>query len=186
MKLIPEEREQEIREITNNLQGKSLANIARENNIFFIESDLSTIWKGISGLIMYSQDRDEFGIFIEEKDHPNRKRFTFAHELGHYFLHKKFLQSGAWYFLDTEKSFSLFRTTCPTQYEEIDVKEIEKEKIREAEANCFAAEFLMPKDLVEKAYHELNYNIKELASFFRVSEQAMTFRLINLSLLSNQ
>jgi hypothetical protein len=38
----------------------------------------------------------------------------------------------------------------------------------------------MPKDLVEKAYHELNYNIKELASFFRVSEQAMTFRLIHL------
>jgi hypothetical protein len=44
---------------------------------------------------MYRQDRDEFGIFIEEKDHPNRKRFTFAHELGHYFLHKKLLQSGA-------------------------------------------------------------------------------------------
>jgi len=43
MKLISEEREQEIREITNNLQGKSLSDIARENNIFFIESDLSTI-----------------------------------------------------------------------------------------------------------------------------------------------
>lgn len=186
MRLITPEREEKIRKITKDLQGKSLADIAREEDIFFTEIDLSTIWEGISGLIMYRQDHNEFGIFIEEKDHPNRKRFTFAHELGHYFLHKKLLQSGAWYFLDTEKSFSLFRATCPTQYQEIDVKEIEKEKIREAEANCFAAEFLMPKDLVEKAYHELNYNIKELASFFRVSEQAMTFRLINLSLLSNQ
>ena len=146
------------------------------------------MWGGISGVIMYHKDRDQFWIFIEEKDHPNRKRFTFAHELGHYFLHKSDLKSGAWYFLDTEESFSLFRATCPTQYQEIDVEEIEKkkEKIREAEANYFAAEFLMPKDLVEKAYHELNYNIKELASFFRVSEQAMTFRLIHLSLLSNQ
>lgn len=184
MAIITPDRELEIRGIAEKLTNKSLADIARENKIFFTESDLSTIWKGVSGLIMYRQDRNEFGIFIEETDHPNRKRFTFAHELGHYFLHKDELKKGNGYFVDNEKTFSLFRACFSRQLEDVDTQV--KRKVMESEANCFAAELLMPKALVEKAYPELNYNIKELASFFRVSEQAMTFRLFNLSLLANQ
>lgn len=175
-------RVNEIRKMAEKLHHKSLAEIARDEDIFFVESDLSTISGWISGLIMYRNDKKEFWIFIEEKEHPNRKRFTFAHELGHYFLHKDELQKNDGYFIDTDSTFSLFRSYASEQIEKVDIKK----KIMEAEANCFAAELLMPKELVEKAYPELNYNIKELASFFRVSEQAMTFRLFNLSLLNNQ
>ena len=52
MRLITPEREEKIRKITKDLQGKSLADIAREEDIFFTEIDLSTIWEGISGLII--------------------------------------------------------------------------------------------------------------------------------------
>jgi hypothetical protein len=43
----------------------------------------------------------------------------------------------------------------------------------------------MPEDVIRKAYVELWYNIKALAELFFVSEQAVTYRLINLSLLTN-
>lgn len=178
MKLISPEREKEIKDIARKLHNKSLADIARENKIFFTESDLSTISWWISGLIMYNSSRKEFWIFIEESNHPNRKRFTFAHELGHYFLHGELLKEQSKIFVDREDNFALFKQDWEC------VKDEDKEL--EAEANCFAAELLMPEEFVKTAYKELNYSIKNLSELFRVSEQAMTYRLLNLKLLSKE
>lgn len=178
MAIISPQREQEIKEIARVWHNKSLADIARENKIFFTESDLSTISWWVSGLIMYNSTREEFGIFIEETNHPNRKRFTFAHELGHYFLHGNLLKGQSKVFIDKEDNFALFKQDW--EY----VKDEDKEL--EAEANCFAAELLMPEEFVKTAYKELNYSIKTLSEFFRVSEQAMTYRLLNLKLLSKE
>ena len=104
-----------------------------------------------------------------------RQRFTIAHELGHYILHKGVKKDGL--FVDNVKV--MFRRQNST------VRELKQEK----EANAFAASILMPRALVEKESEKLYRNgkfltddeiVKSLASTFKVSTIAMTYRLINL------
>ncbi|HEY8389357.1 MAG TPA: ImmA/IrrE family metallo-endopeptidase [Clostridia bacterium] len=69
-------------------------------------------------------------------DNPGRKNFTYAHELGHYFLKHK---------LDENYN------GCKAK----DIEAGEKATIiQERQANCFASFFLLPKE-----YVYLNYNI---------------------------
>ena len=67
-------------------------------------------------------DRDRMTIQIATKFHWTSQRFTLAHEIGHYFLH-----TGTRYFRDRESA------------------RFEKRDPVEAEADAFAAEFLMPR-----------------------------------------
>jgi hypothetical protein len=53
----------------------------------------------------------------------------------------------------------------------------------EEEANFFAAEILMPENVVREAYSK-NDNLNDLADFFSVSTEAMFYRLKNLSLIA--
>lgn len=174
MAYIPDSRKKEIQDIANKWQWKSLAKIASENWIYYYEVDLSDIKKS-SWLIFKSKWSWNFVIFIEKSEPSNRKRFTFAHELWHYFLHKKYIQEQI-PFIDTDETFALFR---PENINELS----EDMKLLEAEANWFASELLMPEELVRKAYIELWYNIQALSELFLVSWQAITYRLINLSLI---
>jgi Zn-dependent peptidase ImmA (M78 family) len=50
---------------------------------------------------------------------------------------------------------------------------------REQQANYFAAELLMPEDVVKEARGKLK-DIAKLSDIFNVSEIAITYRLINL------
>lgn len=106
--------------------------------------------------------------------HPySRQRFTVAHELGHLKLH------------DPKKLF-LDRSVQVHMRDERSGLGTEKEEI---EANAFAAELLMPRDLI---YRELGKIVstddpradisvvENLARVFKVSTQAMAFRLANL------
>lgn len=174
---IPEERINEIKNKARQRQWKSLAKIAEENWIDFFETDLSNIKKS-SWVIFYSKDAGKYVIFIEKTDISTRKRFTFAHELWHFFLHKDYIEWWNTSFIDTDYTLALFRSE---NYEEMS----HDEKIREREANIFASELLMPEELVKKAYFELWYNIKALSEMFFVSWQAITRRLLDLSLISN-
>lgn len=95
---------------------------------------------------------------IRESDRMTRKRFTLAHEIGHYVL------GHGPAFRDSDLVFDTFN------YD-----------MREVEANIFAAELLMPEKAVEYLIEEENiYSPAELASIFDVSLQAMNIRLRNL------
>lgn len=129
---------------------------------------------GMSGLILKADDKTLIGL---NADHPeNRKRFTLAHELGHYKLHSKDI------FVDPENNFSVkYRTKKNGNYDP-----------EEAEANAFAAELLMPEDWVRIDFDTLNKNFKSLgedfisstlAKKYEVSDTAMKIRLDNLSLI---
>jgi|JFJP01.1.fsa_nt_gi Zn-dependent peptidase ImmA (M78 family) len=117
----------------------------------------------------YQMNDDESGnIFLENGKYfiqvntshaPTRKRFTVAHELGHYYHHKDFL----------DKEGKILERNNYL----LDQKEVE--------ANAFAAELLMPKTYFVKKYNELR-QIKKLAEYFFVSEIAINVRLINLGL----
>lgn len=128
-----------------------LIKIASNNNIDVYHSELDS---KISGAIKYDRHKDKFTILLNEKDSEFRKRFTLAHELGHYFLHLDLLKSEEIH-VDT-----LYRIPG------------EKEK----EVDYFAGALLMNRNLLAKMY-EKNDSISILAQVFEVSESAMTVRL---------
>lgn len=124
-----------------------------------------------------ARDNVRVVIGVNSSHHPNRQRFTIAHECGHLKLHE-----GEAY-VDTE-----FRVNWRDDVSSMatDYKEIE--------ANRFAAELLMPyrmllPDLQKHGVDLENESaIKGLAKRYGVSEQAMTHRISNLmeELLSNR
>ena len=106
--------------------------------------------------------------------HPiARQRFTVAHELADLLLH-----NNEQFHVD-EKSLIGLRT-------EVSGRAIDDNEI---EANQFAAELLMPFDLLIQEIRKLPRDIgaedaiAKLAERFQVSEQAMTFRLSGLGIL---
>lgn len=131
--------------------------IAKANDIDVYEGDLD---KKVSGAIKYDNSTKKFAILLNKNDIKTRKRFTLAHELGHFFLHKEIL-------IDDEVHIdTMFRMPD------------EKEK----EVDYFAGALLMNRTLLEKMYQEKK-SIAELAEIFEVSVSAMTVRLDILGLL---
>lgn len=124
-----------------------------------------------SGLLIRS-DRDGAVIGVNWDHHPNRRRFTIAHEIGHYLFHKggTFIDKG---------TYARFRD------QESGSGTISEEK----QANHFAAVLLMPERWIKKAFQQHPFDpaddssLHELAEAFQVSTQAMMFRLSNLGLL---
>lgn len=101
-----------------------------------------------------------------------RQRFTIAHEIGHLLLHP-------------DDRFHLDKS-LPIQFR--DERSSTGEDEAEVEANQFAAELLMPEDMVRKAVvpwigRSAEDAIEHLAQTFEVSVQAMTIRLTTLGYL---
>ena len=119
---------------------------------------------GISGGLYRRPDGPVIG--VNSQHHPNRQRFTIAHEIGHLVLHES-----EDYFVDR-----VFRRDANSSAA---VDEVE------IEANKFAAALLMPSRFVREEVARLaeplrSEDVEALARIFRVSQQAMTLRLINL------
>lgn len=138
-----------------------LIELANNHNIDIYQSQLES---KISGAIKYEKTKDKYTILVNENDTEFRKRFTIAHELGHYFLHSEILKS------DEILIDMLYRM------------EDEKGKEKEREADYFAGALLMNKNLLEKMYIQ-GYSISKLAQIFEVSESAMTVRMDILGLI---
>jgi len=110
---------------------------------------------------------------VNSVHHENRQRFTLAHEIGHFLLHK-----GDRVILDRS-----FRVNLR------DTNENNIEDPEEVEANLFAAELLMPEKFLVDSLRNKKIDIEEddmietLANNYKVSPQAMTYRLVNLGFL---
>lgn len=126
----------------------------------------------VSGFLVVENSKPTAG--INDNQHPNRQRFTIAHEIGHYCLHVKNNDNSA-LFLD--KKYAVHHRDADSS--------LGKYKM-EREANLFASILLMPKDLVSKAIgeHEIDFfddsDTLLLARKFGVSEQALGFCLARL------
>lgn len=120
----------------------------------------------IAGMIE-CDDNDTHTIFVNALQHPNRQRFTLAHEIGHFLLHRSLIGDG----LDDTKAY---RSTDAGKYYNGLVGPQE-----ETEANKFAASALMPSHLIDKYQEEGITEASELAKKLQVSEQAMKIRLAN-------
>ena len=106
--------------------------IANANDIKVYEGNLD---KKISGAIRYKKEEGKFEILVNKNDVKTRQRFTIAHELGHFFLHKDFLES-------EELHVDIMYRTAE--------KETDEEKEREREVDYFAGALLMNRTLLEK------------------------------------
>lgn len=104
--------------------------------------------------------RDE-GLIEVNGDEPRvRRRFTVAHELGHYALNHK----------DAPRD-------PPSAFTSAHASPLERA------ANQFAAELLMPGTVLKKLVQTGQYKtVDELARAFDVSKVAMTYRINNLGL----
>ena len=115
------------------------------------------------------------GIAINAAQHPNRQRFTIAHELAHFLLRH-----------DSEhvdRNFTILLR---------DDRSSEATDWMEMEANSYAACLLMPRefllrDLRLSFYGEPDLSEEQIVSLarkYKVSATALRYRLVNLGLLS--
>ncbi|MCP5348409.1 MAG: ImmA/IrrE family metallo-endopeptidase [Gammaproteobacteria bacterium] len=122
----------------------------------------------LAGMLIRGQDEDTV-IGVNSLHHINRQRFTIAHECGHLLLHKGEVH--------IDQSFRVNRR------DEVSAQAIDPEEI---EANRFAAELLMPYEMIKKDLIDFEIDmesedeLKELADRYEVSLQAMTHRVTNL------
>lgn len=100
----------------------------------------------------------------EARQSAGRRRFTIAHEVGHWICH---FEQGS----------------VEPQYCRSEDIGIGAGRTREREANVFASQLLMPDALVRREAAALRLNIHALARRFEVSPPAMKVRLSQLALL---
>lgn len=116
----------------------------------------------ISGLIQPSTDAPSgFEIKVNKYETPERQRFTVAHEIAHYLLHRHEIGSGV---VDS----IMYRSSLTSR--------------KETEANRLAADIVMPAKLVNRELDRLGGLrtpdvVDEIAAIFRVSVPAMKVRL---------
>lgn len=118
----------------------------------------ATLPAGISGEIKKT-DEGRYIIRVNRHESKNRQRFTLAHELGHYLLHRDQIGDGI-------ADDALYRSRLSNALE--------------YEANKFAADLLMPSAEVHKLlerYKHIDNIIDYVSKYFGVSNQAAEIRL---------
>jgi Zn-dependent peptidase ImmA (M78 family) len=140
-------------------------------NVFDIATDAGI---AIKYRIFSAKDRDVSGfyfptdktIYLNVDESAERQVFTIAHELGHYFLNHK------------PDEYGVYRRQ--NSYEGI-------KHDNEREADCFAANLLMPETMIREELKKYPFLKAESASVlslrFGVSSSAMTNRLKNLGII---
>ena len=153
--------------VARNLARKLLADIGIKNPPILIR-DIVNHLKKDRDLSVYSWSfgNDIDGIQVTEGEkatigynnsqHPHRQRFTVAHEIGHLLLGH------------TGKNFVL---------------ELNSKKPEEVEANQFAAELLMPLEMIKNDLQNKR-SAKDIARLYNVSEEAVWWRLYDCKLIS--
>jgi hypothetical protein len=119
---------------------------------------------GVSGELVPLED-GRFQINVSEDDNPRRQRFTVAHELGHYFLHRHLIGTG----IGDDKAY---RSTGVGRYHNTAIGPRE-----ETEANQFASNLLMPDHLIEMLRRMGKTTPQQMADELQVSLPAMRVRL---------
>jgi Zn-dependent peptidase ImmA (M78 family) len=144
------------------------------------------IARSLGARVRFSPLDDELSGFIYIKNgvpiigvnslhHPNRQRFTIAHEIAHLQLHPEFITSAV--HVDKQFAESVLKrdTSSASGTERLEV-----------EANQFAAALLMPGDILDELLEaspidiEDESSIEEWANEFLVSKAALQYRIRNL------
>lgn len=130
--------------------------IAQNNGLEIIEVKFPEEQADISGFVTIQDGTGK--LYVNLSDSPTRRRFTVAHELGHWRLHRDELRS------NPQRSI-LFR---------IAIGKLNNDPI-ERDANVFAANLLVPLELLRE--HKSGRSVEELAKLFNVSTEVIGYRL---------
>jgi IrrE N-terminal-like domain len=147
--------------IAPNLAGPPVA-IGRIANLLGIEVLSSALPSDISGQIRLRPDDDVYEIKINISDPPVRQRFTVAHEIGHFLLHRSEIDG------DGITDTILFRSKLSDR--------------KETEANKIAAMLLLPwTPVIEWAESVHNSNVgpallQDIAAAWKVSALTAGYR----------
>lgn len=153
--------------------------------IRMVPTPVEKIARALGAQIRFAPFDDELSGMVYIKDglpiigvnalhHPNRQRFTIAHEIGHLELHRDIITSA----IHVDKGFptGLMRDSkSATGTEDIEI-----------EANQFASELLMPRDSIKSELAGKQFDIEDKGPFeriakkYRVSMQALEYRIRNL------
>ena len=118
---------------------------------------ISDLPLAVSGMLVLDQDeRKTWTIKVNRHEHRNRQRFTIAHEIAHFVLHRDVIGNEL-----VDDTF--YRSGLSER--------------REYEANAVAAEILMPWPLIRRLMHDGERNVEKLAETLQVSPAAMNIRL---------
>lgn len=113
-------------------------------------------------LVRNPENPAEWGVFYNPNARPERVRFTIAHELGHFILHR-----------ELQLIFNCDKVSIHTGHD--DLRRIERE------ADDFASNLLMPGDSMRAAIARQRIDLhvlSELATRFQVSFEALCIRFI--------
>lgn len=132
--------------------------IAQNTGLHIIEKPFPNDIANVSGFIDLSDDSAV--MYINADDAPNRRKFTVAHELGHWLLHREQIRA------DPEKTV-LLRVALG----------VANNDPFEKEANAFAAELLVPMDFL--CAQEADKSVTELAELFQVSPDIIGYRKVS-------
>ena len=146
-------------EVVSRYLGEAPVNLDRMAAALGLEVDRIDLFDepDVAGKIERTQAG--YRITINAMDPPRRQRFTLAHEIGHYILHRDLIGDGI---VDQ----GLYRSRLSNTVER--------------EANRYAANLLMPTSLVRAAWREGDRSIAGTAARFNVSEDAARIRLQEL------
>lgn len=132
-----------------------------------VECEGERLPDNVSGFIEKVDDYD-YRIVYNSRHARVRQRFTIAHELGHFYLHRQILGCGT----GDNKAYR----SEDTGHDNPNITQR-----HETEANAFAADLLMPKKLIEK-WHDEGCSFYDVKRKLDVSEEALTFRLQNINI----
>ena len=140
--------------------------IADDYNVTYSTADYGD---GFDGLLMYRQGGFHIFVNLARQQTELRRRFTFCHELGHFFIdgHRTALASGEVPYLSSFTNFS-------------------SESVVEREADFFASCLLMPRRRVisdYRCYRKFSFAIVDaLSQKYQMSQTAVVYRLLYLNL----
>lgn len=120
-----------------------------------------------------SRSGDKFTVAVNALESETRQRFTAAHELAHYLMHRDLMGDGSRMHRHVDTLYAGGEQSGDVIFQ----------RTHEIEANRIAAQIVMPKKMVEQE-HAKTPDAAVLAVKFGVSKAAMEIRLKTLGLVA--
>jgi len=135
----------------------NMSSVANTLGISTYKADLPDDVSGLIRLDKADGGESGYAIYVNWDHHVNRRRFTIAHEIAHFLLHKDKIGDGV-------TDSVMYRAKGMNTLEEI-------------EANKLAAALLMPANLIDDIIDSGETKVKMIAAKLKVSEQAFRIRM---------
>jgi len=158
-----DEKIEEIIKKYSNITPVPVVNLANDLGLkVYLSDDFSPQQSG--SLV---KEKNDFVIYVNKNNSPVRRRFTVAHEIAHYILHKD-------QFVENSEHIDPLKQIIELKREDGKPRTVKEQKI-ETEANSLAAKILMPDDSFRRIWQESD-TIEQVADRFEVSQSAASYR----------